>query len=185
MPAITASNTWAVQILLVAFSRRMCCSRVPSAMRNAIFPRVSRDTPISRPGMRRLNSSRVVMKAACGPPKPNGTPNRCELPTTTSAPHSPGGASSVSASRSVAAISSASAAWARSATSRQSTIAPSVVGYWTMTAKTPLPNFFACASPTTTFRPDAHARVRMMSIVCGWHWRSTKTVSFPSLPFTP
>ena len=33
--AITASSTWAVQMLLVAFSRRICCSRVCSAMRRA------------------------------------------------------------------------------------------------------------------------------------------------------
>ena len=31
--AITASSTWAVQMLEVAFSRRMCCSRVCSARR--------------------------------------------------------------------------------------------------------------------------------------------------------
>jgi hypothetical protein len=33
MPAITASSTCAVQMLLVAFSRRMCCSRVCNASR--------------------------------------------------------------------------------------------------------------------------------------------------------
>src|SRR5438445_532835 len=33
MLAITASSTCAVQMLLVAFSRRMCCSRVCRAMR--------------------------------------------------------------------------------------------------------------------------------------------------------
>ena len=33
MLAMTASNTCAVQMLLVAFSRRMCCSRVCSARR--------------------------------------------------------------------------------------------------------------------------------------------------------
>ena len=31
--AITANKTWAVQMLLVALSRRMCCSRVCSANR--------------------------------------------------------------------------------------------------------------------------------------------------------
>ena len=39
---------------------------------------------------------------ACGPPKPIGTPKRWVEPTTTSAPSSPGGVSSVSASRSAA-----------------------------------------------------------------------------------
>ena len=37
-PAITASSTCAVQMLLVAFSRRMCCSRVCNARRNAVRP---------------------------------------------------------------------------------------------------------------------------------------------------
>ena len=52
-----------------------------------------RVTPTRRPGSERLNASRVAMNAACGPPKPIGTPKRCDEPTTTSAPHSPGGAS--------------------------------------------------------------------------------------------
>jgi hypothetical protein len=60
------------------------------------------ETPMRRPGIRRLNSSRVAMNAACGPPKPIGTPKRWLLPTAMSAPSSPGGVSSVSASRSVA-----------------------------------------------------------------------------------
>ena len=59
------------------------------------------------PGRLRLNSSRVAKNAACGPPKPIGTPKRWLEPTTTSAPHSPGGTSSVSASRSVATRTSA------------------------------------------------------------------------------
>jgi hypothetical protein len=77
IPAITASSTCAVQMLLVAFSRRMCCSRVCSAMRSAGLPLRVRDTPMMRPGMLRLNSSRVAKNAACGPPKPIGTPKRC------------------------------------------------------------------------------------------------------------
>ena len=44
MLAITASSTCAVQTLLVALSRRMCCSRVCSAMRSAGAPvAVARD----------------------------------------------------------------------------------------------------------------------------------------------
>ena len=54
-------------------------------------PCASTVTPTRRPGSARLNSSRVAMNAACGPPKPIGTPKRCVEPTTTSAPHSPGG----------------------------------------------------------------------------------------------
>ena len=57
------------------------------------------------------------MKAACGPPYQSGTPKRCEDPTATSAPHSPGGFSSVSANRSAATVTSAPLACA-SAVSR-------------------------------------------------------------------
>ncbi len=66
--AITASSTCAVQTLLVALSRRMCCSRVCSAIRSAGSPVESFDTPINRPGMWRLYSSRVAKNAAWGPP---------------------------------------------------------------------------------------------------------------------
>lgn len=111
--AMTASSTWAVQMFDVAFSRRMCCSRVCSASRNAVLPLASRDTPMIRPGIWRRNSSLQDMNAACGPPKPIGTPNRCALPIAMSAPSSPGGVSSVSASRSVAITTAPAAAWIR------------------------------------------------------------------------
>ena len=62
-PAMTASSTCAVQMLLVAFSRRMCCSRVCSASRSAGRPAASTDTPTSRPGRLRLYSSRVARNA--------------------------------------------------------------------------------------------------------------------------
>ena len=62
-PAITASSTCAVQMLDVAFSRRMCCSRVCNASRIAGCPAASSDTPTSRPGMCRLNASRVAKNA--------------------------------------------------------------------------------------------------------------------------
>jgi hypothetical protein len=57
-----------VQMLLVAFSRRMCCSRVWSASRSAGFFSRSMETPTSRPGSERLCSSRVAKNAAWGPP---------------------------------------------------------------------------------------------------------------------
>ena len=65
---ILASNAWAVQMLLVALSRRMCCSRVCNVSRRAGRPFASLDTPTIRPGRRRLYLSRVAMNAACGPP---------------------------------------------------------------------------------------------------------------------
>ena len=54
MPAMIASSTCAVQMLLVALSRRMCCSRVCMARRRAGLPALSFETPITRPGMTRL-----------------------------------------------------------------------------------------------------------------------------------
>ncbi|MNX97799.1 hypothetical protein D3C86_1301790 [compost metagenome] len=100
--AILASNACAVQILEVAFSRLMCCSRVCKAIRKARPPCASILTPMIRPGMLRLNSSLQVKNAACGPPNPSGTPKRCAEPKATSAPSSPGGVNNVRASRSVA-----------------------------------------------------------------------------------
>ena len=90
--AMFASNACAVQMFDVAFSRRMCCSRVPSERRKRrLAARESFDTPTSRPGIWRLKASRVAKNAACGPPKPSGTPKRCALPMAMSAPNSPGG----------------------------------------------------------------------------------------------
>ena len=80
MAAIDARSACAVQMFEVAFSRRMCCSRVASAMRYAGWPCASTDTPISRPGMCRTNAWRVAKNAACGPPYPSGTPKRWALP---------------------------------------------------------------------------------------------------------
>src|SRR3546814_3110602 len=50
MEATTARRTWAVQMLEVALSRRMCCSRVCSARRYAGRPAASTETPTRRPG---------------------------------------------------------------------------------------------------------------------------------------
>ena len=108
------SKACAVQILLVAFSLRICCSLVCKAMRKQRLPCASIVTPIIRPGIVLLNSSFVAKNAACGPPKPMGTPKRCALPMATSAPSSPGAVSSVSANKSVAIITNAFAVCAAS-----------------------------------------------------------------------
>ena len=97
-----ASSTWAVQMLEVAFSRRMCCSRVWSAILNAVSPWRSWLTPMMRPGILRANASVVAKNAACGPPNPIGTPKRWLDPSATSAPQAPGASIRVSAKRSVA-----------------------------------------------------------------------------------
>ena len=54
IPAITASSTCAVQILDVALSLLMCCSRVCKAIRKALLPDLSWVTPIILPGTLRL-----------------------------------------------------------------------------------------------------------------------------------
>jgi len=51
MAAMLARRACAVQMLEVAFSLRMCCSRVWSDMRNATSPVISFETPMIRPGM--------------------------------------------------------------------------------------------------------------------------------------
>ena len=55
-----------------------------------------------RPATARLYSSLVAKKAACGPPNPSGTPNRCDEPRAMSAPMAPGDFSSTRAIRSLA-----------------------------------------------------------------------------------
>mmetsp|Transcript_26413 Transcript_26413/g.67197 ORF Transcript_26413/g.67197 Transcript_26413/m.67197 type:complete len:207 (+) Transcript_26413:2206-2826(+) len=66
--AMLASSACAVQMLEVALSRRMCCSRVCIAMRSAGLPCASMDMPMMRPGIMRLYSSWHARNAACGPP---------------------------------------------------------------------------------------------------------------------
>ena len=105
---MTANKTCAVQILLVALSRLMCCSRVCRAKRNAGLPWASILCPTNLPGIDLSKPARTHRNPACGPPKPIGTPKRCAEPTAMSAPHSPGALSTVSASRSTAAITKAS-----------------------------------------------------------------------------
>ena len=51
-------------MLLVAFSRRMCCSRVCSASRSAGLPSASRDSPTSRPGQ--LAGERLAHREVAG-----------------------------------------------------------------------------------------------------------------------
>ena len=125
---MTASKTCAVQILLVAFSRRMCCSRVCNAMRRASCPCRSCETPINLPGSDLFKVSRVARKAACGPPYPMGTPKRWALPKTISAPISPGGLRSVRLSKSVATATKTPCWCMASIHSDQSLITPKVLG---------------------------------------------------------
>ena len=167
MLAITASSTCAVQILLVAFSRLICCSRVCSDNLSAGLPDESRETPTKRPGILRLYSSFVAKNAACGPPKPIGTPKRCVEPTTISAPILPGGVSKQSANRSDATHTIAPAACALAHNPERSTTFPSVSGYCTRHPKLCGPNSHCDIASTLMVIPSAAARVAITPNVCG------------------
>ncbi len=68
MTPASAFSTWAVQMLWVARSRRMCCSRVCRVSTKPRRPSTSRVSPAMRPGMRRRCSSVAAMKPKEGPP---------------------------------------------------------------------------------------------------------------------
>jgi len=56
------------QILEVAFSRRICCSRACRVRTNPLLPFLSVVIPTIRPGIRRTNLSRQAKKPRYGPP---------------------------------------------------------------------------------------------------------------------
>src|SRR5206468_2062704 len=60
MVKASAQRPELVQMLLVAFSRRMCCSRVESVSTQPRRPSLSTVCPISRPGIWRMYFSRVA-----------------------------------------------------------------------------------------------------------------------------
>ncbi len=122
------------------------------------------------------------MNPACGPPKPIGTPKRCEDPTATSAPISPGGRSRVMASRSAATVARAPRSWAAAITGWWSRTWPLAPGYCSSTPKISASGSPADVSWTMTGRPIASIRVRTTASVCGSTSASTTTAaSWPTL----
>jgi hypothetical protein len=83
-----------------------------------------------RPGIERTCASRVAKKAACGPPKPIGTPKRCDEPSAMSAPISPGDLSSTSAIRSEATATTPPLFFTSAIAVVRSAISPRALGYW-------------------------------------------------------
>ena len=150
----------------LAFSRRICCSRVCIAIRSAALPRRSFDTPIIRPGIERLYASRVAKKAACGPPKAIGTPKRCAEPSTTSAPNWPGAFNSNNAIGSVATATMALFAFNAAISALSLRISPWVVGYCNKAPNTSC-DAASAALATTISKPNISARVFTTSMVCG------------------
>jgi len=115
-------------MLLVAFSRRMCCSRVCNAKRNAGRPAWSVLTPTKRPGSVRAIDSVVAMYAAWGPPNPIGTPNRWADPIAMSAPREAADATRTLARGSVASTAIAPCSFTRAMCGRGSSKEPVEVG---------------------------------------------------------
>src|SRR5512142_1616317 len=74
----------------VAFSRRMCCSRVCRVRTKPRLPSRSRVSPAILPGMRRISASLAAKKPNEGPPKSRWLPRVWPSPTAMSTPHSPG-----------------------------------------------------------------------------------------------
>ena len=66
--AASAMRPELVQMFDVAFSRRMCCSRVASVSTNPVRPSVSVATPTNRPGICRMHFSDAAMTPQYGPP---------------------------------------------------------------------------------------------------------------------
>ena len=79
MLARSASRPWLVQIFEVAFSRRMCCSRVWSVSTQHRLPLRSVVSPTIRPGILRTYSSRQAMMPRYGPPNDKVVAQRLAL----------------------------------------------------------------------------------------------------------
>ena len=65
----------------VAFSRRMCCSRVCSVSTKPRRPSTSVVSPAMRPGILRRNASWAAKKPNDGPPKSSRLPSGWPSPT--------------------------------------------------------------------------------------------------------
>jgi hypothetical protein len=178
--AITASSTWAVQMLLVAFSRRMCCSRVCRARRVAGRPAASTETPTRRPGRDRLQPLGRAMKPAWGPPKPMGTPKRWVEPTTTSAPSSPGGTSSTRRAGRLRRRRGPRRRGRARSSRREVGTSPEVPGTGPAPRSTSRGPGRRIGSPTITSMPSGSARVATTAMVWGWQSASTKKVRRPA-----
>ena len=136
--------------------------------------------------MWRTNSWLVAKNAACGPPNPSGTPKRCELPNTTSAPASPGDVASASASRSVATATFTFAACALSMNGFRSYKLPASQGYCTSAPNTSGASKFILSLRTiSSLMPSGSARLRSTSIVCGKQRSETRNVPCASPSFLP
>ncbi len=162
MPA-SAFSACEVQMLCVAFSRRMCCSRVCSVSTKPRLPSTSRVSPAMRPGILRRKRSEAAKKPNDGPPKSSRLPRVWPSPTQMSTPHSPGGLRMPSGSGSAAHTNSAPVDLAVSPSEARSSTVPRKLGYWTNTA--------AVSSSTASARAEASVAPSPSS--------ATSTISMP------
>ena len=88
----SALSACAVQMFEVAFSRRMCCSRVCSVSTKPRGRRRRASRRRSGPASGAGSASVAAKKPNDGPPKSSRLPSVWPSPTATSTPHSPGGA---------------------------------------------------------------------------------------------
>ena len=167
-------------MLLVAFSRRICCSRVCSARRKAGRPAVSVLTPTRRPGKLLAYACVVAMNAAWGPPKAIGTPNRCADPTAMSAPNSPGDVKRTQAKRSVTTTVIPPSALTALIVSDHSPTQPVDEGYENSAPKTS-PGMSELSSPIIKSMPKGSARVAITAKVWGCVSRWAKNLLLATL----
>ncbi len=134
--AARAKSPWFVQMFDVAFSRRMCCSRVESVRQKAVLPSASVVRPTRRPGICRFIASRQARNPTRGPPNEGGTPNEAASPAAMSIPKAPGPFRSARENISFTTpIAIAPFSCAASAAACQLSTTPRTFGDWTATAK--------------------------------------------------
>ena len=137
----------------VAFSRRMCCSRVCSVSTKPRRPSASTVSPAIRPGIRRRYASVAAKKPNDGPPKSRRLPSVWPSPTQTSTPHSPGGLRIPSGIGSYCPMTTAGESLAAPASAAASSTAPRKFGCWKNTAPVSpsIASAHAAASVTPSF----------------------------------
>ncbi len=174
-----AISPWFVQMLEVAFSRRMCCSRVERVRQKARRPSASRVSPTRRPGICLWCAVRQARKPSRGPPFCIGTPSDCASPQAMSMPAAPGGASRASdAASATTATDCAPRAAAARAAAVQSSTTPKKLGDCSATAKvvssTAAARAAASVDPSERTGTSATSRsrfakyVRTVSRYSGW-----------------
>ena len=176
-------------MLLVAFSRRMCCSRVCSVRTKQRLPRRSTVWPAMRPGMRRTNFSRQAMMPRYGPPYGIGVPSEWPSATAMSAPQSPGRFSRPRLIGSNAATTSAPASWAILASASASSRQPKKFGCWTRTqavwSSTAAARSCGCTTPpgVPTVTSSTPRLARYVAIV--WRYSGCTLAAATTLPWRP